>query len=84
MDRSREEERAVAREFRSEIRETLGEIKVEVKRTNGRVTAIELAEANEQGQRTGRQGSWKLIVSIAGLAAAISGATASAVAIIHG
>lgn len=84
MDRARNDERSVAREFRLEIREMLGEIRAEVKKTNGRVTAIELAEATEKGERSGRQGSWKLLLSMAGLAAAISGATASIVAILHG
>jgi hypothetical protein len=70
------------RQFMEDIKEDVGEIKVQTTKTNGRVTALETAAAVQAGIDGRRASGRTIILAIAGLCATVL-ASCSAVLLAH-
>lgn len=56
-----------------DLRDRLERIESEVKRTNGRVTALEQSEVREEGERAGKASVVRIAATTAAIAAAVTG-----------
>ena len=74
LDRMDEERREARVENARALKELRDELRGLRETMDGRLTALELARAEDAGERRGRSGVRRLIVTAAGVAAAVSGA----------